>query len=179
MTITQILNHGRCCWAPAYRISQRRTLKTHVYYKIIKLTIIAIPAHSNQTNRELSNHWQTLWFEGRPEKNVSEKNPVGEKQTGNLGRNWAQAHKVILLGYIHEKNYEMRQIGVGLEWLPTCKRRVIILGTFTKGPRPTPCCSRAADIFIFVFKIYIFRLIRQHLKARNSISLVTIMAKKI
>ena len=34
---------------------------------------------------------------------VSEKNPVGEKQTGNLGRNWAQAHKAILLGYIHEK----------------------------------------------------------------------------
>ena len=83
--------------------------------KIIKLTIIAIPVHSNQTNRELSNHWQTLWYEGRPEKNVSEKTPVGEKQTGNLGRNWAQAHKVILLGYIHEKNYEMRQIGVGLE----------------------------------------------------------------
>ena len=110
---------------------------------------------------------------------VSEKNPVGEKQTGNLGRNWAQAHKVILLGYIHEKNYEMRQIGVGLEWLPTCKRRVIILGTFTKGLRPTPCCSRTADIFIFLFKIYIFRLIRQHLNARNSISFVTIMAKKI
>ena len=107
------------------------------------------------------------------------KNPVGEKQMGNLGRNWAQAHKAILLGYIHEKNYEMRQIGVGLEWLPTCKRRVIILGTFTKGPRPTPCCSRAADIFIFLFKIYIFRLIRQHLNARNSISFVTIMAKKI
>ena len=115
---------------------------------------------------------------GAARENVSEKNPVGEKQTGNLGRNWAQAHKVILLGYIHEKNYEMRQIGVGLEWLPTCKRRVIILGTFTKGPRPTLCCSRAADIFIFLFKIYIFRLIRQHLNARNSISFVTIMAKK-
>ena len=115
---------------------------------------------------------------GAARENVSEKNPVGEKQTGNLGRNWAQAHKVILLGYIHEKNYEMRQIGVSLEWLPTCKRRVIILGTFTKGPRPTPCCSRAADIFLFLFKINIFRLIRQHLNARNSISFVTIMAKK-
>ena len=115
---------------------------------------------------------------GHWEKRVG-KNPVGEKQTGNLGRNWAQAHKVILLGYVHEKNYEMRQIGVGLEWLPTCKRRVIILGTFTKGLRPTPCCSRAADIYVFLFKIYIFRLIRQHLNARNSISFVTIMAKKI
>ena len=35
--------------------------------------------------------------------NLSEKNPVREKQTGNLGRNWAQAYKAILLGYIHEK----------------------------------------------------------------------------
>ena len=61
--------------------------------KITKLTIIAIPAHSNQTNRELSNHWQTLWLEERPEKNVSEKNPVGEKQTGNLGRNWPKLIK--------------------------------------------------------------------------------------
>ena len=58
--------------------------------------------------------------------------------------------------------------GVGLEWLPTCNPKLKYSHAIThdattlKGPRPTACCSRAAEIFNF-------RLIRSDSIARNFI----------
>ena len=68
--------------------------------------------------------------------------------TGNLGRNQAQAHETLLLGFMRT-NKETNKLsnnwdGFGLDWLPTCNHKLKYPYHFThnasilKGPGPYP-----------------------------------------